>query len=93
MLNQSAVIKCRTNNPFDYCWFQNPSGQVFSVIDKKTQNSDNDDLQYNGNGFQQGQCGVKIKKFQVSHVGKWKCGVGLSSMSMKEAVKMIHVSV
>lgn len=90
--NQSAVVQCNANNPFDYCWMQSPSKKMFSLSDKKAANDD-DEYQYHGNGFHLGHCGVKIKVFQFSDAGEWKCGVGRVSESMKEAVKPIKVEV
>lgn len=90
--NQSAVIQCNANNPFDYCWIQNPSKKMLSLSDKKAL-SDDDEYEYHGDGFHLGHCGVKIKRFYFSDAGEWKCGVGRVSESMKEAVKSLKVEV
>lgn len=90
--NQSAVIQCNANNPFDYCWMQNPAKKMISLSDKKNL-SDDDEYQYHGDGFHLGHCGVKIKLFHFADAGEWKCGVGRVSEAMKEAVKSIKVEV
>ena len=90
--NQSAVIQCNANNPFDYCWIQNPSKKFISISDKRIP-TENDEYQYHGDGFHLGQCGVKIKHFFYSDAGEWKCGVGRTLESMKEAVKPLRVEV
>lgn len=40
-----------------------------------------------------GHCGIRIKRFHYSDGGEWKCGVGRTTESMKEAVKTIKVEV
>lgn len=55
--------------------------------------SDDDNYQYYGDGFIQGHCGIKIKKFHFADAGNWKCGVGRLSEAMREAVKTIKVEV
>lgn len=90
--NQSAVIQCNANNPFDYCWFQHPVHRILSVSDKKP-SSDDDNYQYYGEGFILGHCGIKIKRLYFADAGNWKCGVGRVSELMKEAVKTIKVDV
>lgn len=90
--NKSALIRCNANNPFDYCWFLHPMHKILSVSDKKAL-SDNDDFQYYGDGFHLGHCGINIRKFHFSDEGEWKCGVGRSSESMREAVKTLKVEV
>lgn len=62
------------------------------MSDKKPPNDD-DDYRYDGEGFLLGHCGIRIKRFHYSDGGEWKCGVGRTSESMKEAVKSIKVDV
>lgn len=90
--NQSAVIQCNANNAFDFCWIQHSAGKIISLSDKKKLN-DEDEYQYYGDGFNLGQCGVKIKLFTHADAGEWKCGVGRVTESMKEAVEAIKVEV
>jgi hypothetical protein len=90
--NETAIVECRANNPFDYCWFQHPSGKLLSISDQKPFN-DNDEFQYHGDGFHMGQCGVRIKQITSDDAGEWKCGMGRASDSMKEAVKTMVIDV
>lgn len=90
--NFSAIIQCNANNPFDYCWFQHPLHRILSVSDKKPPNDD-DVYRYYGDGFLLGHCGIRIKRLHFDDGGDWKCGVGRTSESMKEAVKTIKVDV
>jgi hypothetical protein len=90
--NEPAIIECRASSPFDYCWFQHPSGRVFSVSDRKPPNDD-DEFQYHGEGFHLGHCGVRVKLLTHDDAGEWKCGMGRASSSMKEAVKTMKIDV
>lgn len=90
--NNSAIIECNANNPFDYCWFQHPVGRILSVSERKDL-SDDDDFQYYGEGFHLGHCGIKIKRFHFSDDGEWKCGMGRISDAIREAVKTIKIEV
>lgn len=82
----------QTNAPFDYCWFQHPIHTLLSVSDKIVY-PEMSDVQYFGDGFNLGQCGVKIRRFHFSDAGEWKCGMGRVSNGMKEALKTIKVEV
>lgn len=62
------------------------------MSDKKPLNDD-DDVQYFGDGFKLGHCGVRIRRLHFSDAGEWMCGVGRVTKSMKEAVKTIQVQV
>ncbi|CAO1390109.1 unnamed protein product [Diamesa tonsa] len=93
VVNEStAVIECNSNNPFDYCWIQHPTGKIISVSDKKKKD-ETDDFHYHGEGFHLGECVVTIKMLTYADAGDWKCGVGRSKEGSKEAIKMFKVEV
>lgn len=86
------MIECNSNNPFDYCWIQHPTGKIISVSDKKKKN-ETDDFHYHGEGFHLGECVVTIKMLTYADAGDWKCGVGRSKEASKEAIKIFKVEV
>lgn len=86
------MIECNSNNPFDYCWIQHPTGKIISVSDKKKKD-ETDDFHYHGEGFHLGECVVTIKMLTYADAGEWKCGVGRSKEASKEAIKIFKVEV
>ncbi|GLV45883.1 hypothetical protein CBL_11680 [Carabus blaptoides fortunei] len=70
----SAYLKCTTKGlgdfPVQYCRFLSPDGHMYQITDN---DQSNDRIVYDGRGLEYGDCGIKIRKMELSDIGKWTC--------------------
>jgi hypothetical protein len=67
---------CRVGQPIVYCFIKTPNGRSLNL--SPLSQSSNLGIQYMGEGFQQGQCGVRIERSSANDNGVFECNMGIS---------------
>ncbi|KAK0156879.1 hypothetical protein PV327_011553, partial [Microctonus hyperodae] len=74
-LRDKFSVKCTTHASLDYCWFQSPKGEHYTV----TKNRDDSHHSSNVNKrLSDGICERTIEEAEDRHSGKWTCGLGVT---------------
>ncbi|XP_039453695.1 fasciclin-3 isoform X1 [Culex pipiens pallens] len=86
--NQRNVsLMCRVGRPIQFCTFTLPSSsqQVALTPGQPAANG----LQYFGEGYQKGQCGVTIDRITTAHNGQVKCSVFVDGLSAEGLIDVV----
>ncbi|XP_055630086.1 uncharacterized protein LOC129770919 [Toxorhynchites rutilus septentrionalis] len=94
VLNGTGItIQCNANKPLDYCWFKDPSGNIYSVSDNSVDNAYGVRFRYHGISLQMGDCGIELNTTADVMAGQWSCHIGSSKFSALEVSRYINVRI
>lgn len=83
----SAYLKCTTRGigdyPLKYCRFLSPDGHMYQI---SAQDKSSDRIIYDGRGLEYGDCGIKIRRMELSDIGKWTCMTRIGADFKEEEV-------
>ncbi|KAJ8711831.1 hypothetical protein PYW08_008785 [Mythimna loreyi] len=68
----SATMHCSIDAAIRYCYYRSANGTIINMSPSMS----TEDYEYIGNGFDAGDCGIRIKNLQASDHGRWSCNVG-----------------
>ncbi|GBO99713.1 hypothetical protein EVAR_805_1 [Eumeta japonica] len=74
MAGDDTQMMCTIPAGIRYCYFRSNNGTVFTVLPSES----NAGFDYVGNGFEAGECGIRLKHISVSDFGRWTCHVGVT---------------
>ncbi|XP_067213090.1 fasciclin-3 isoform X3 [Linepithema humile] len=69
-IDQELKVLCKTERPLRVCRVEMPNMNTAIVL---SQGDVEGDIEYHGDGWHAGQCGIRIKKVQRKHNGIFKC--------------------